>query len=158
MSKHFPDYEYDPRGFIERSSERMIWERGLALVLEPIRERYGKWIRITSGRRSALTNAKAGGQEHSQHLGTWHGYPCCAFDFEDYRTGGIEELWPVCVAMVQAREIPCDQLINERGKIHVSYVEGAEPRYEILMQTIVVGEFTYTRIENQGDGNGEEAV
>lgn len=37
-------------------------------VLDPVREKYGKPIRVTSGFRCEKHNAKVGGAKHSQHL------------------------------------------------------------------------------------------
>ena len=134
MSKHFSLREYDPHDDRPWEQHVDVWEKGLELCLEPIRERYGKWIRITSGYRSPAQNKAANGAKQSLHMGQYDGHPACAFDFEDYGTGGIEELWPLCLEMVRNHEIPAFNLIEERGKIHIGYVDGIEPRYLILKQ------------------------
>jgi len=123
---------------------------GLLYVMEPIRVAYGRAIRINSAWRSKAHNASDAvkGQKNSQHLGLWWSPDdvlcyCAAFDFEDWHTGLVDDLWPVCTRLVLAREIPCDRLIREthgeKSCIHVSYVVGREPRYEIREETVIDG-------------------
>lgn len=93
-------------------------------VLDPLRERYGKPIRVTSGYRSKEVNERIGGAPTSQHTKGE------AVDF-------------VCDDMKAAFEIICttlpfDQLIWERGDdrqpqwIHVSFKRGGKNRGEVL--------------------------
>ena len=93
-------------------------------VLDPLRERYGKPIRVTSGYRSKEVNERVGGAPTSQHTKGE------AVDF-------------VCEDMKTAFEIirkylPFDQLIWERGDdsqprwIHVSFKRGGKNRGEVL--------------------------
>ena len=119
---------------------QQVFLDGLAFVLEPIRLAYGRAIRITSAWRSAEHNAAIGGSKRSQHRGTWFApdgvlCQCAAFDFEDWHTGLVDALWPVCTRLVLAHETPVDQLIleshGEKSVVHASYVVGREPRYEI---------------------------
>ena len=154
LTAHFTDSEIK-YGEIPPAYQRAFLD-GLIYVMEPIRKAYGKAIRINSAWRSRVHNASDAvkGQKNSQHLGQWKApdgiwYPSAAFDFEDWATGLVDELWPVCTRLVLAREVPCDQLIHERGKVHASYVAGRVPRYEILMQTIEDGKFVYANFENQ---------
>ena len=93
-------------------------------VLDPLRERYGKPIRVTSGYRSKEVNKRVGGAPTSQHTKGE------AVDF-------------VCEDMKAAFEIireylPFDQLIWEKGDsrqpqwIHVSFKRGGKNRGEVL--------------------------
>ena len=93
-------------------------------VLDPLRERYGKPIRVTSGYRSKEVNKRIGGAPTSQHTKGE------AVDF-------------VCDDMKTAFEIirttlPFDQLIWEKGDsrqpqwIHVSFKRGGKNRGEVL--------------------------
>ena len=93
-------------------------------VLDPLRERYGKPIRVTSGYRSKEVNERVGGAPTSQHTKGE------AVDF-------------VCEDMKAAFEIirahlPFDQLIWEKGDsrqpqwIHVSFRRNGHNRKEVL--------------------------
>ena len=93
-------------------------------VLDPLRERYGKPIRVTSGYRSKEVNKRIGGAPTSQHTKGE------AVDF-------------VCDDMKTAFEIirttlPFDQLIWEKGDsrqpqwIHVSFRRNGHNRKEVL--------------------------
>ncbi len=93
-------------------------------VLDPLRERYGKPIRVTSGYRSKEVNKRVGGAPTSQHTKGE------AVDF-------------VCEDMKAAFEIirehlPFDQLIWEKGDsrqpqwIHVSFRRNGHNRKEVL--------------------------
>lgn len=92
-------------------------------VLDPLRERYGYPVHVSSGYRCPRLNKAVGGSETSQH----------------------EEGEAADIYVVKAREmamlfamiyylLPYDQLIWERGNdeapawIHVSYREGANRR------------------------------
>ena len=93
-------------------------------VLDPLRERYGKPIRVTSGYRSKEVNERVGGAPTSQHTKGE------AVDF-------------VCDDMKAAFEIirttlPFDQLIWEKGDskqpqwIHISFKKAGKNRGEVL--------------------------
>lgn len=97
-------------------------------ILEPIREHFGKAIRITSGYRSPEHNAAIGGSKTSQHVGTpTH----CAADIQIADTDIAEAFnWIRLHSM-----LPFDQAILEYGRavesdlddcIHLSY--SIEPR------------------------------
>ena len=146
LTDHFRDSEIK-YGEIPPAFQQTFLD-GLVLVLEPIRIAYDKEIRINSAWRSAERNRAIGGSTRSQHRGTWKApdgqiFQCAAFDFEDWHTGLVDALWPVCTRLVLAREVPVDQLICEsHGKkscVHASYVIGREPRYEIRTEQIVQG-------------------
>ena len=84
-------------------------------VLDPLREKYGKPIRVSSGYRSAILNRSVNGATSSQHrLG----------EAADITVGSKEEnrklfeiIW---------LELPFHQLIDERdfSWVHVSFREG----------------------------------
>ena len=84
-------------------------------VLDPLREKYGKPIRVSSGYRSAILNRSVNGATSSQHrLG----------EAADITVGSKEEnrklfeiIW---------LELPFHQLIDERDSswVHVSFREG----------------------------------
>jgi len=146
LTDHFSDDDIK-YGEIPPAYQRAFLD-GLLYVLEPIRLAYGRAIRITSAWRSAEHNAAIGGSKRSQHKGAWFApdgvlCQCAAFDFEDWHTGLVDALWPVCTRLLLAREILCDQLIleshSEKSCVHASYVVGREPRYEIRKEQIVDG-------------------
>ena len=93
-------------------------------VLDPLRERYGKPIRVTSGYRSKLVNERVGGAPTSQHTkGEAVDFVC-----EDMKTA----------FEIIRKHLPFDQLIWERGDdrqpqwIHVSFKKAGKNRGEVL--------------------------
>lgn len=84
-------------------------------ILEPIRERYGKPIIITSGYRSEELNKRIGGAKNSDHR------YACAVDMKA-KDGNNKELWDVIMLLVQARAIEARQIIDEKNLtwIHIS--------------------------------------
>ena len=146
LTDHFSDDDIK-YGEIPPAYQQAFFD-GLLYVLEPIRVAYGKSIRINSAWRDGQQNKNVGGSKNSQHRGYWQVGPfplvmCSAFDFEDWHTGLVDALWPVCTRLLLAREILCDQLIleshSEKSCVHASYVVGREPRYEIRKEQIVDG-------------------
>ena len=84
-------------------------------VLDPLRERYGKPIRVSSGYRSPTLNRSVNGATSSQHrLG----------EAADITVGDKAENRKLFEIIKQ--ELPFDQVINEQdfSWIHVSYREG----------------------------------
>ena len=85
-------------------------------VLQPVREKYGKTITISSGYRCKALNKAVGGSSTSQHtLG----------QAADITVGSIAEnkkLFDMIVKMIKGGEITVGQLINEYGCkwIHIS--------------------------------------
>jgi zinc D-Ala-D-Ala carboxypeptidase len=84
-------------------------------ILDPLRERYGKPIHISSGYRSKALNRAVSGASGSQHL-----YGQAA----DMDNGKVENR--VLFNLVQSMKLPYDQLIFETKKngstwVHVSY-------------------------------------
>ena len=84
-------------------------------VLEPIRIKYGKPIKITSGYRCPELNRKIGGARNSDHIfGD-------AVDFKPVN-GSVKELFDLAEQMVKNKEITCRQLIDEYNYswVHIS--------------------------------------
>ena len=85
-------------------------------VMEPIRQRYGKPIIVTSGYRCLKLNTIIGGASSSQHIqGT-------AIDFKPKDPKDIKLLWNIILDMIDKGEIECRQLIDEYNLswIHIS--------------------------------------
>ena len=84
-------------------------------VLDPLREKYGKPIRISSGYRSAILNRSVNGATSSQHR---------VGEAADITVGSKEETRKL-FEIIQL-ELPFDQLIDERdfSWVHVSFREG----------------------------------
>lgn len=84
-------------------------------VLDPLREKYGKPIRISSGYRSAILNRSVNGAASSQHR---------VGEAADITVGSKEENRKLFEIIRQ--ELPFDQLIDEKdfSWVHVSFREG----------------------------------
>lgn len=136
-------------GWDNRLPEQMIptWKRMANEIFEPVREALGQPIFVTSGYRCPDLQRwlwiNRGASTNSQHQGIWlkgvRDYLCAALDLwvvEEKRF----ELWQWCTGKLSGYEelLPFDQAIYEFGTdevpawVHVSYVEGIEPRREIL--------------------------
>lgn len=92
-------------------------------IFEPIREHFGKPIRISSGFRSKLLNSKLKGAPNSQHtIGQ-------AIDIDQ---GDREENKQIFEFIKD--NLPFDQLINEFDYdwVHVSYNSSGKQRGEVL--------------------------
>lgn len=97
-------------------------------ILDPVRAKYGKPIKVTSGFRSTTLNKKVGGVSNSQHLRG------LAADLQ------VSDLKTLKQAIISAN-VPFDQLIEEsKGNtkwLHVSCAEtGKTPRKQVLTITI----------------------
>lgn len=97
-------------------------------ILDPVRVKYGKPIKVTSGFRSTTLNKKVGGVSNSQHL------QGLAADLQ------VNDLKTLKQAILSAN-VPFDQLIEEsKGNtkwLHVSCAEtGKTPRKQVLTITI----------------------
>lgn len=79
-------------------------------VLDPIREKYGKPIIVTSGYRSRFLNELVGGVSTSQHLSGLAADLCC----DDPKA---------LFDLISESDLPFDQLIyyQKRKFVHVSY-------------------------------------
>lgn len=88
-------------------------ERLCSTILQPVRERFGKPIKITSGFRCPRLNKAVGGSKSSQHL---YG------EAADIVCGNNFELWNLIKSMIEEKTITVGQLINEKNLnwIHVS--------------------------------------
>lgn len=84
-------------------------------VLDPLREAYGKPIRVTSGYRSPKLNRAVGGGASSQHVKGQAADICT--------TGDTPEENKQLYDLIKQLGLPFDQLINEYGYnwVHVSY-------------------------------------
>ena len=82
-------------------------------ILDPLRERYGLPIYVTSGYRCRLLNDAVGGADNSQHM---------LGQAADITAGSPDENRRLYNLIRQMR-LPFDQLIDEQGMqwIHVSY-------------------------------------
>ncbi len=94
-------------------------------VLDPIRERWGVPVRITSGYRCKALNELVGGKDSSQHLA---GYAA------DFTIDGLAPSEYRRLAFWCAGHLDFDQLIvyPKRRFIHVSYVSPESNRHEVL--------------------------
>ena len=95
-------------------------------VLDPLREAYGKPIRVTSGFRSAELNKAVGGSKTSDHMNG------CAADIVG--TPATKEENEKLFYLVQSLGLSYDQLINEKGFswVHVSFRTKGTNRNQIL--------------------------
>lgn len=94
------------------------------MILQPIRERWGRPIKISSGYRSQLLNKKIGGALTSQHLNG---------EAADIFCQNNKELWRLIIQMIERGEITVGQLIDEENLswIHISS-PGEKHRNQIL--------------------------
>ena len=91
-------------------------------ILDPLRENYGKPIKVNSGYRCDILNKAVGGSSTSQHK-----YGLAA----DITAGSRLENRRL-FALIQKMNLPFDQLIDEKNYswIHVSFSK--KPRKQIL--------------------------
>lgn len=100
-------------------------------VLDPLRERIGKPIRVSSGYRPPALNRLVGGAQTSQHSNG---------EAADISVTGMTPR-QLCEAIVAAG-LPFDQLIEEFGQwTHVSF--GPRNRRQVLTARKVNGRTTY---------------
>lgn len=86
--------------------------------LQPIRDKIGKPMIITSGYRNAKVNKLVGGVDNSQH---------CTGQAVDFTIPG--ETISGIIFKIQTMGIEFDQLINEYDKwVHISYNKGKNRR------------------------------
>ena len=91
-------------------------------ILDPLRERYGKPITVTSGFRCKELNIAVNGSKTSQHVDG------LAADI----TAGSSKENKILFKLIQELNLPFDQLIDEKNFrwIHVSFSKN--PRKQIL--------------------------
>ena len=87
LTEHFSDHEFavsDTRpelakqiSFSERDMVKLYFIAKMAL--EPVRRRFGRPVKILSGKRSPELNTAINGEKHSMHL--YLGHDECAVDF-----------------------------------------------------------------------------
>lgn len=109
-NKPSPDIENKLRRFVE-------------LVLDPLREEFGRAIRVNSGYRNDKVNRLVGGKVSSQHLKGE------AVDI----SAGSKTLNKELFNLIK-NKYPFDQLIWERGGawIHLSWTENRALRQQVL--------------------------
>lgn len=102
-------------------------------ILDPLRDRLGVPITISSGYRSPALNKTVGGAKNSQHLtGEAADINCPAI--------GQEKLFET----LKVSGLPFDQLIDEFGSwVHVSF--GIKDRREVLVARRENGKTVYTK-------------
>lgn len=82
-------------------------------ILQPIRDKFGKPIRVSSGYRCSALNKAVGGVITSQHI---------KGEAADIICEDKKKLWDLIIGMIKAGEIEVGQLIDEKGLswIHIS--------------------------------------
>lgn len=109
-----------PSKVVEERLEELVF-----FVLDPLREAYGKPIRVNSGYRSDMLNVVVGGARNSQHL---------RGEAADITTGTREgNRW---IFDYIKNNLPYDQLIDEYDYrwVHVSYRADGGNRQQVLRQ------------------------
>ena len=98
----------NPSEDIKKKLIRLVEE-----VLDPIREKYGKPIYVSSGYRCRQLNALVGGAANSQHL---------KGAAADIKTDNNKSLFNLILRMIQDKEITVGQLIDEYNYswLHIS--------------------------------------
>ena len=96
----------------------------MSVILEPLRQRYGKPITVSSGFRNEAVNKAVGGVKNSQHM---------KGEAADIDTGSKAENRKL-MKMIVELGLPYDQLINESDYswVHVSYRRVGENRGQML--------------------------
>lgn len=91
-------------------------------VLQPLREKLGRPVIVTSGYRNTQLNALVGGVANSQHTKGQ------AADII-VNGMGVAQL----VEFIKKSSIEYDQLINERDWVHISYVKGKNRKQNLVL-------------------------
>lgn len=132
LSKNFTLGEFGMSDTAEQLgiNNKMGWKEAMALenlvtkLIQPLREKYGKPIRISSGFRNTQLNAAVGGVPSSQHR---KGEAAdCAVGTKD-----AETFWE----LVQTSGLDYDQVIlyRKQGFVHVSLkLEGVNRRENLI--------------------------
>jgi len=116
-----------------------------AAILDPIRDHYGKAIRVTSGYRCPKLNKSIGGSSKSQHQAL---NKDAAIDFQFYDKN--INLESVFIWITQLSNLHFDQCIAEflpEGWIHISYkLDGSQNRGKITRAIKVKGRTVYKQL------------
>ena len=98
----------------------------VANVLDPLREAYGKPIRITSGFRCPALNKAVGGSPTSDHM--------LGRAADIVGTPNTPEENRRLFNLVQSLDLPFDQLIDEKGMrwVHLSFRSEKENRKQVF--------------------------
>lgn len=138
------------------------WRESLEQIVEPIRKAAVVPLHVESGYRCEQLNRMIGGSLTSQHRGFYvHlgiSYAACAFDLiplRNFQQDGMDKfaLFRIIQNAVELRALPVDQLIYELGNreepawVHVSYVIGLPPRFDVLRAELTNGKVIYTPYE-----------
>ena len=115
-------------------------------IMDPIREKYGKAIRVTSGYRCVELNKSIGGSSRSQHCAL-NGDAAIDFEFYDMDMD-LEEVFKW---ITEESKLPYDQCIAEflpHGWIHISYSSDGGNRQKITRAEKVNGKTKYIQLGN----------
>ena len=116
------------------------------LIMDVIREKYGKPIRVTSGYRCVELNKAIGGSSRSQHCAL-NGDAAIDFEFYDMDMD-LEEVFKW---ITEESKLPFDQCIAEflpHGWIHISYSSDGGNRGKITRAEKVNGKTKYIQLGN----------
>jgi len=116
------------------------------IIMDVIREKYGKPIRVTSGYRCVELNKSIGGSSRSQHCAL-NGDAAIDFEFYDMDMD-LEEVFKW---ITEESKIPFDQCIAEflpHGWIHISYSSDGGNRGKITRAEKVNGKTKYIQLGN----------
>ena len=117
--KWFRMNEFECKDGCEMPAEAQANIRALVEnVLDPVREAYGKPVRVNSGYRCAKRNLAVGGAKQSQHMRGEAADICC--DDNEMLKRLIKE------------QGAFDQMIIYDGFIHVSYKRNGANRHQVL--------------------------
>ncbi len=107
------------------------------IVLQPIRDKYGKSIVVSSGFRCKLLNQKVGGSATSDHC---YGNAADIRSVSDSKQDN-KALFDLIKSMILKGEIVVKQLINEFDYdwIHVSFQEGRTTKKNQILKAIKQG-------------------
>lgn len=108
-------------------------------ILQPIRDKLGMSINITSGYRCKQLNDAIGGSKTSQH---------CDMTAADIHCKNMLKLWEVIIDMIKNGEIETGQLIDEFGLswIHISSPTRGKVN-EVLKATKKNRKTVYTKLK-----------
>lgn len=105
-------------------------------VLQPLRDRIGRPLVVSSGFRSVTLNRRIGGSATSQH---------CKGEAADIMVPGMEV--GDVVELIRAMHLPFDQVIDEFSRwVHCSHSGAAGNRGEVLTARRIGGKTQYRRI------------